>query len=460
MNGYQATSELTRTKTEGQRLDLATALAVTPSGLVDNPTFFTGFVDRPDVTASGLLAVADVAASRYADAGLAQRLANLDPVVTAGGDRLRFESFSACNGVHARFDLLREGLGSSEVGFGTTNIDINQPLRTALARVDRSEPLHLSVGRDELRASSPTGTHVERKVDLPDRWVRGLAEVPTLLAGMLPAGELRGPSIGRFLASLPRVAPPGPHLHVIPATSGWRTSTRALPGSIPLPGASRLRGCDRVVRHASRMTVYVSENGTTAWLFDVSGGRLTLVVSPDPFRGFSGEGTLLTLLTRPDAEERGRVLLEELGWTALVDPGHLSARTGLDDGQVAAGLAWLAASGRLGYDLAEHAWFHRELPIDSEKVLRRNPRLAAARALAADGGVEAVPGRAQWRVLGGHGQTYDVTPNNLRLRCSCTWEVEHAGGRGPCKHVLAVVITLRDNHPGEVMTPRVSDVDA
>jgi hypothetical protein len=56
------------------------------------------------VAASGILA--DVAASRYADLGVAARLAALDPVVTASGDRLRFESFSACNSVYARLDLL------------------------------------------------------------------------------------------------------------------------------------------------------------------------------------------------------------------------------------------------------------------------------------------------------------------------------------------------------------------
>jgi hypothetical protein len=136
VNGYLVESTLTRAAGR-ERLDLATSLGVTPTGLVENPVFFTGFVTRPDVASCGLLAVADVAASRYADAGLAKRLANLDPVVTASGDRLRFESFSACNSVHARFDLLPEGLGSSEVGFGTTNVDINQPLRTALARVGR-----------------------------------------------------------------------------------------------------------------------------------------------------------------------------------------------------------------------------------------------------------------------------------------------------------------------------------
>ena len=119
MSGYVAESVLTE-QADGAHLDLATALGVTPGGRVDNPVFFTGFVARPDIAAAGLLAVADIAASRYADAGLGKRLANLDPVVTAGGDRLRFESFSACNGVYARFDLTRDGLGSAEVGFGTT----------------------------------------------------------------------------------------------------------------------------------------------------------------------------------------------------------------------------------------------------------------------------------------------------------------------------------------------------
>ena len=92
---------------------------------------------------------------RYADLGLAKRLANLDPVVTASGDRLRFESFSACNGVYARFDLMPDGIDSGEVGFGTTNVDINPPLRAALASVPRGELLHLAVGSDELRVVHP-----------------------------------------------------------------------------------------------------------------------------------------------------------------------------------------------------------------------------------------------------------------------------------------------------------------
>jgi hypothetical protein len=459
VTGYVAESALV---TDGatSRLDLATALGVTPQGLVDNPVFFSGFVERPDVVASGLLAVADVAASRYADAALGKRLANLDPVVTAGGDRLRFESFSACNSVYARLDLLPGALGSSDVGFGTTNVDVNQPLRSALAAFGRGEALHLSVGRDELRASTPTATHMERKVTLPDRWVRGLAEVPSLSAAMRPRASLDGAAVARFLGSLPRVSPPGPALQVVPIGAVWRTTSQRTAASFPLPGSSRLRGADRVLRFATRLDVHAADNGTVSWVFTLPGARLTLVLSPDPYRGFSGEGALLTLLTDRAAEANGTRILGELGWAATIDPDDLSRRTGLRVGQVASGLAWLAASGRLGHDRAEGAWFHRELPVDAGRVLRRHPRLVAAHQLVDDGSLvregDAWTAPSSWAGMryritrregvppGGDDAEDLLAWRTTALQCECAWESEHAGTRGPCKHVLAVILLLRE----------------
>ena len=222
MSGYGADSALVEGPA-GRRLGLETSTALTPDGLVDNPTFFSGFPDRPDVLAAGLLAVADVAGTRYADFGLAQRVANLDPVVTAGGDILRFESFSACNGVHARLDVLAEGLGASTIGFGTTNVDINPPLRAA--RTSRTETLHLAVGDDGLTASTPAASHLERKVSLPDRWVRGFAEVPTISASMSRT-VLTGAAIGRLARDLPRSGTPGPVVHLLPTPGGARLLPR------------------------------------------------------------------------------------------------------------------------------------------------------------------------------------------------------------------------------------------
>ena len=123
----------------------------------------------------------------------------------------------------------------------------------------------------------------------------------------------------------------------------------------------------------------------------------------------------------------------------------LAARTGLDEERVGQGLAVLAVDGRVGYDLFEGAYFHRELPDDSERALRDNPRLRGARKLVRSGAVrpfEGAPG-AFW-VTGDHGE-YVVRTDPPG--CSCPWWLRYDGGRGPCKHVLAVQLAQRHRAP-------------
>ena len=128
------------------------------------------------------------------------------------------------------------------------------------------------------------------------------------------------------------------------------------------------------------------------------------MLTPGPYRGFSGEGSLLELLTHPDAERVGRTLLDHLAWEPLVDPDGLAAVSGHDRASVDAGLAWLSSSGRLGYDIDAARWFHRELPVDADRILRDNPRLRSARAITG-----LVRHGETWRVPGTHGR-YRVTP--------------------------------------------------
>ena len=109
---------------------------------------------------------------------------------------------------------------------------------------------------------------------------------------------------------------------------------------------------------------------------------------------------------------------------------------------VTAGLAWLAASGRLGYDIDAQAYFHRELPVNSDKAPRNNPRLVDARRLVTENGVRRQ--RDGWLARGSHGNAYTIRGDDGRLRCSCAWEVEHGGARGACKHLLAVQIFETD----------------
>ncbi|MFE0424646.1 SWIM zinc finger family protein [Streptomyces sp. NPDC058953] len=431
----------------GDLLGLETSGGLTPAGAEDSPTFFAGFLESPQTAARGLLAVADVAAARYVRPEL-RRL--LDPVVTGNGDRLRFESFSGCCGVYARLDVLRDGLGGAETGRGTTNVDVNDPLRNALSRLTGDSPLHLRVGPGEMAVTTLDGSVVEKKVPLPDRWLRGFAEAQVATAGFDLRAELSAAETVRFLRSLPRSRSGGSSrgaIWVVPSGRTLRPTTRPVAGAVCLPGPERLEAFGRLLRQAKALRVYGPPvvDGTpvpTAWELVLPGMRLTLTLSPDAWRGFSGEGGVLDSLSADEAEEDAELLSVLLAWEPEIDPVELADRSGLPVARVKASLVRLGTSGRVGYDVADAAYFHRELPYDARRVERHNPRLVAARELLAAGAVTADADGVSAAVASG-GRVYRVRDAGGRLRCTCAWWAEHQGGRGPCKHALAVRMARR-----------------
>jgi hypothetical protein len=90
-------------------------------------------------------------------------------------------------------------------------------------------------------------------------------------------------------------------------------------------------------------------------------------------------------------------------------------------------LTVLAASGQIGYDVAEAAYFHRSLPFDAARVERANPRLASARALVNQGGIRLWACGAS--VTSGP-NIYQLSLEGARLRCTYRWWAENDGQRG------------------------------
>ncbi|MFJ9641896.1 SWIM zinc finger family protein [Streptomyces sp. NPDC101206] len=438
----------------GRLLGLETSGGLTPTGPEAHPQFFAGFLSSPQAAARGLLAVADVAAARYYQRTLR---ASLDPVVTANGDRLRFESFSGCCGVYARLDVLPEGLDGADTGHGTTNVDVNNPLRDALSRMAGDDPLHLRVGPDELAVTTLDGPLLEKKVPLPDRWLRGFAESQVLSAGFDLRAELSAAEAVRFLRSLPRSAAGatggasrGP-LWVVPVGAALRPTTRPVPGAVCLPGPERLAAFQRVLRYATGLRVYgpAAHGGAStaaAWELALPGMRLTLTLSPEPARGFSGEGGVLEALATDEAAADAELVSVLLAWEPRIDTADLAEQCGLSTVRVRAALARLGTAGRVGYDVAEAAYFHRELPYDARRAERHNPRLVAARTLLAEGSV-LLHADATATVLSGE-RRYQVREAATGvLSCTCQWWADYRGRRGPCKHALAVRMARRAAAP-------------
>lgn len=86
--------------------------------------------------------------------------------------------------------MLAPGLDGDDVGHGTTNVDINLPLRRALAALGGLDPLQLTVGPAELEVRTFDGRFTEKRIPLPERWLRCFAEAQVLAAGFTPRAEV------------------------------------------------------------------------------------------------------------------------------------------------------------------------------------------------------------------------------------------------------------------------------
>ncbi|MFG1738783.1 SWIM zinc finger family protein [Micromonospora chalcea] len=433
MNAVQTYRYLQPSALRAAGLDLQTC-----GGPAANPRFFAGFLTAPAAAAAGLLAVAEVARTRYHQP---VNPASLDPVVTGSRGRLRFESFSGCCGVYARMDVLPAGLDGEISGHGTTNVDVNPPLREALARVGGIEPLHVAVGPDDLTVSTMDGSVVERKVPLPGRWLRGFAEVHVLTAGFEPRAEIPATEAAAFLRRLP-AANDRSVLWAVPAGRTLRLTSRPAPGAVCLAGAGRLAALRGVLRHARTLRVYgpAVRAGSPAvpstWELDTGALRVSLTLSPEPYRGFSGEGAALAALAGDDVVDDAELVGALLNWDPTIDVAALADAAALPDERVRAALAQLGTAGRVGYDVADGAYFHRVMPYDAGRAERDNPRLLGARALVERGAVERDGEDATVRA---DAETYRVRRHpDGAYSCTCRWWARHRGQRGPCRHALAV----------------------
>jgi hypothetical protein len=420
----------------------------TTEGQAAHPYFFRGFLTQPAPAVAGMLACAAIARARYYYApGSAIAKLIADPVVTSNDDRLRFESFSGCGGVHSRLDLLPDALEAAPRASGTTNVDFNEPMRAALAGAVAGGPVLLSVGTDEVAVTTMHDSVAERRIPLPGRWLKGFGEVQALAAGMTLVAELTGPHALRFVRGIPRRA--GRPLWAVPAGRTLTLAASPRPGAACLAGPQRLAELGPLLRFARGLRVYSpavdaqSLPGPSAWELDLGTARFTLTLSPGHSRGFSGEGALLGSLADDGVTADAELMSVLLGWSPRIDIGRLSAESVLSPERTVLALTRLAASGRVGYDLAEQSFFHRELPF-GPALDRLHPRLADARTLIASGAVTPHDGGASVRGGGAEHRVTFAAPHDV---CTCPWWGKHRGTRGPCQHVLAARMAARpDEH--------------
>jgi hypothetical protein len=401
--------------------------------------FFQGQLRDSWLVARGLTTLAKVVASRFVPQSAALR----DPIVTAGAGQLRFEAFSSCNGVYARFDLGPAALDGEFVQSGTTNVDFNEPMVNALSRIARAEPVRLSVGQQEVTLERAAGKVTERKVTLPERWIKGLTAAQGYLAQMDEKLRLTRVQAAHLLQTLPTGTARTDTYLVL---RGARPSFAPVggPGAVRVGGAQRLRLLDGLLPLSQAVRVYATPDGqASAVVLELGGGHeFLLALSAEVNRGFSGEGNQL------------EAMLDELPaeWLAgannlfrgneTFNPTLFGLAHDLAPATVERLCASLSAMGLLGFNLSQNQYFYRRLPFKTDRILKLNPRLKNARALldnADDVQLVGVGngGRTEARVRGTDVWHTVLVGGTEPPRCTCQWFSSHQGQRGVCKHILA-----------------------
>ena len=414
------------------------------SGDAERLPFLEARLASPHVTAGALRAVSDMASARFyvPPAMLARILREADPVATVSAEAVRFESFSSCCSAYARLDLDDDALSRVDRrAIGTTNVDFGREMKQALSRTRPGADMSLAIGSEGVEVRHERGAAAEAKVPLPVRWIKGFAEVQNHLAGMEHRFSLSRVGALRLLRSLPR-SKDDRRMWISAEGGVARIAASRTRGAVPLKGAHRLALLGPLGPDAAGMDVFVNESlGSSAWVLNLPGQRLSIVLNAEPWRGFSGDGGMLSALTRGDGRQDA-LLRAQLSWQTRLDEAGLADATGLDPEQIRQGLARLAAAGLLGFDLARRSWFHRVLPFDLGRLEKLNPRLKAAAQLIDKDSVS-IGADGRTAEVKGTGVVHRVSMDGDGHRCTCPWFAKNGKVRGPCKHVLAVELALQ-----------------
>ena len=426
-------------------LALSIAPALTPNGVENDPLFFNGEIIYPTIVSGGLLVLADIVSTRYFKyVPVAQR----DPILSAQGDILRAECFSACNGVYARMDLFQSAL-DGEILYGTTNVDIGSNLRKSLFNVKQGDRLKFRIGDDGWKAlhsknldgSVLTDIHIQRPVKMPDRWVRALGNCAVLHQNMEYKFHIEGIQAKSFIAMLPAATGKEKSGWLTPTKTGVMLKPKEEKNSVYISGLHRLSALKRIMSNVNAVYFYAPNDGEPGQMMIevcMTGANITLSLTAKSYEGYSGEGALLDSLSTPKILECADKIDNILNFESRLDIDKISKTIGIVKNDMNDAMELLAVSGKLGFDVREKSFFHRELPDDPDRVLKDNPRLVGAKKLVED--TEYIDDNI-WHVKSGDTTYRVIYPSDENLenaKCTCTWYLKHQNSRGPCKHILAV----------------------
>jgi len=416
----------------------------------------------------------------------------LDPVITVHPDRIFFEAFSQDQSAYGCLIVdpsLFETEG--EVVTGTTNIDFSAWLWGALGEMRTSRKTMFRIGAEGFEVSSAgAGGRFEKKVDLPDSWVRGFLQVqaamglPGTRVSVKPIDLLSAIRFIRF--SKAKVSPralryefePGqdarlilePWEHLVPLEGAEHNYSEAK--TTRVWGRRRLKLIEGLLPFADSVDIYLKGRALPSF-YAVRFPGITFLLGITGWSGsaFTDTGGFDLLAEASNADDALLdPVLAKLRSNYHVSIGEVSETFSISQKTASQLLVRLCRRGQCMFDVEARRYRHRELfeePADEAKFFPPDLRTERAQQFIDDGQVTIDSCLAQensktsrlktpegkvtrtivhrdWRVLGKVADidtVEAVISNTGRIifgRCDCEFFREHLLNQGPCEHILAM----------------------
>lgn len=413
----------------------------------------------------------------------------LDPVITVHPDEISFEAFSRDESTYARlaakyplFDDIRE------FQCGTTNIDFSIRLHHELERMRSYRQTRFEINTAGFSVSQIEGTgeeavHHEKKIDLPDSWLRGFLQVHGVMAMGLTHLTLAPVDLFNICRALrrrkARISPRSLRYEMEPGKRPWvvlepweqvipLTGAEVFEGpkavSIRTWGRDRLQVLARLLPVCRKIDVYLAGYGMPSfYVMDLGAVTFTLGLSGWTDNDWTG-GASFDLLTRQKdvSAEELHIVYESLQETHFATDEQLASRTGLDREKCRSAASLLCQAGRGMVDLTGGVSRHRDLfaepftlneakKLVSGQAEEQNPDAKAARQIFENGDARFTARRPvstgyklTGNVKGRDGRRVrpllhvDFDSRIVEATCTCPKFKKSKLTQGPCEHMLAL----------------------
>ena len=396
----------------------------------------------------------------------------IDPIVSVQPDATFFEAFSLDESTYARVKLPHEQTRTqTSPVYGTTNIDFSGALERELVRTRQYRPLHLTVGADSVQVDTGVSSTVEKKIDLPETWVRGLVEVQAALSLAPTSLTLKASALADVLARLeserekhgPRsllfTLVPGelPRVTVEPWGEEFVVADEPYSGveprSMKVWGRRRLRVLQDLLPLVSEVKVDLIDSGLPSfWSVELDGIELTIGISGWTSQDWAGRARFSAMIPAsaapPEIVEAAATALREQHSLSVDDAAHILNVQPRDARTI---LQRLCVAGTAMFDPEGGIYRWRALFPNLNLESGEGPGLEERRGVDMyhQGGT-----RITSDELSPEGREIDATvsdgerTSNTRIRrdedgrivyaqCDCSHFRYHKLRLGPCRHIIA-----------------------